>query len=179
MLLTVLAHQGNIVCSQLRATPRIWLGGSGGRAPCSVNQDSWRSISFTSCSTLTERSTECLVSISQQSHHWAILLNLSHRNPGFELFKEVTMKNVNMQCGFIINKRFGETLRLHLQGRRNNAGEKQCQTVANRQMSVYNNPTRCHIPGDNILNWMVCYLITFQFLEIPSPDHLLPQQSHN
>jgi hypothetical protein len=35
-------------------------------------------------------------------------------------------------CGFIINRRYGITLRLHLQGRRNNASEEKCQTVANR-----------------------------------------------
>jgi hypothetical protein len=29
-------------------------------------------------------------------------------------------------CGFIINRRFGGTCRLHLQGRRNNASEEEC-----------------------------------------------------
>jgi hypothetical protein len=32
---------------------------------------------------------------------------------------------------FIINRRFGGTCRLHLQGRGNNANEEKCQTVAN------------------------------------------------
>jgi hypothetical protein len=32
-------------------------------------------------------------------------------------------------CGFYINRRFGGTCRLHLQGRRDNASEQNCQTV--------------------------------------------------
>jgi hypothetical protein len=49
---------------------------------------------------------------------------------GFEVFTAVTMKNVVFRdvalCGFFINRRFGGTCRLHLQGGRNNASEGKC-----------------------------------------------------
>jgi hypothetical protein len=55
---------------------------------------------------------------------------------GFEVFTAVTMKNAVFwdvaPCGFIINRRFEGTCRLHLQDRRNNASEEKCYTVANR-----------------------------------------------
>jgi hypothetical protein len=35
-------------------------------------------------------------------------------------------------CGFIINRRFGGLCRLHLQGRKNSANDKECQTTINR-----------------------------------------------
>jgi hypothetical protein len=59
-------------------------------------------------------------------------------------------------CGFIINRRFGGSCRLHLQVRKNNASEENCYTVTNRptnssKTSVYNKPTRRHIPEDSIL----------------------------
>jgi hypothetical protein len=47
---------------------------------------------------------------------------------GFEVSMAVTMDNavfrVVAPSGFIINRRFGGTCRLHLQGRRNNMGEE-------------------------------------------------------
>jgi hypothetical protein len=39
-------------------------------------------------------------------------------------------------CGFIINRRFGETCFLHFQDIKNNAGEEMCHTVANRLNTV-------------------------------------------
>jgi hypothetical protein len=46
------------------------------------------------------------------------------------------MKNIVfwdvVPCGFNINRRFGETYPLHLQGGSNNASEEKCYTVANR-----------------------------------------------
>jgi hypothetical protein len=56
---------------------------------------------------------------------------------GCEVFTAVTMKNAAF-CkvaprGFIINRRFGGTCRLHLQGRRNNASEEKCWVVPNSQ----------------------------------------------
>jgi hypothetical protein len=91
----------------------------------------------------------------------------------------MTMKNAVFRdvapCGFIINRSFGGMCRLHLQGRRNNASEEKCYTVTNRltrflarviytslkmeatcssETSVYNRPTRRHIPEDGIL---LCY----------------------
>jgi hypothetical protein len=48
---------------------------------------------------------------------------------GLEVFTAVTMKNVfcgMALCGFIINRRFGRTCRLHLQGGRNNTSEEMC-----------------------------------------------------
>jgi hypothetical protein len=39
-------------------------------------------------------------------------------------------------CGFIINRRFGGTCRLHLQGRRNNTSGEKCQMVTNRLNTV-------------------------------------------
>jgi hypothetical protein len=53
---------------------------------------------------------------------------------GFEVFKAVTMKNAvfwdEASCELIINRRFGGTCRLHLQGRRDNARKEKCQTVS-------------------------------------------------
>jgi hypothetical protein len=40
-------------------------------------------------------------------------------------------------CGFIINRHFGGTCRLHLQGRRNTASEETCQMAANRLTTVW------------------------------------------
>jgi hypothetical protein len=49
---------------------------------------------------------------------------------GFEVFMAVTMKTAVFWdvelCGFIINRRFGGTSRLNLQGRRNNVSEENC-----------------------------------------------------
>jgi hypothetical protein len=36
--------------------------------------------------------------------------------------------------GLILNRRFGVTCLLHLQGRRNNASEEKCQMVTNRPL---------------------------------------------
>jgi hypothetical protein len=49
---------------------------------------------------------------------------------GFEVFMAVTMKNAVFShvapCEFIINRRFGGTCRLYLQGRRYNASKEKC-----------------------------------------------------
>jgi hypothetical protein len=68
------------------------------------------------------------------------------------------------QCGYIINAHFGGTCSLYLQGRRNNASEEKCQTVATLKMGatrfserlVYNKPKGCHIPEDGILQSRCC-----------------------
>jgi hypothetical protein len=73
----------------------------------------------------------------------------------------------------IINRRFGGTCCLHLQGRINKASEEKCQTDANRltlflarvisytltmdttrssETSAYNKHTRPHIPEDGIIH---------------------------
>jgi hypothetical protein len=69
-------------------------------------------------------------------------------------------------CGFIINRRFGGTCRLHLQSRRNNVREKEClrllawvisstlkmEVTLSSETSVYNKPTRGHIPEHGLLH---------------------------
>jgi hypothetical protein len=49
---------------------------------------------------------------------------------GFEVFTAVILKNTVLwdeaPCGFIINRRFERTCRLHFQGRRNKASEGNC-----------------------------------------------------
>jgi hypothetical protein len=67
--------------------------------------------------------------------HVAMLSTVLY-SAGFEVFTVVTMKNAVFwdvaPHGFIINRRFGETCRLHLQGRRNDASEEKCWAVTNR-----------------------------------------------
>jgi hypothetical protein len=52
---------------------------------------------------------------------------------GFEVFTAVSMKNAVFwdvaPCGFIIDRRFGGTCPLHLQGKRNNANDEKCNAI--------------------------------------------------
>jgi hypothetical protein len=83
----------------------------------------------------------------------------------FEVFTAVTMKHaVSLhveQCGSIINRRFGQTLRLHLQGRKNNrltlffvriiSSTLKMEETRSSEMSFYNKSTQCDTPEDGIL----------------------------
>jgi hypothetical protein len=71
-------------------------------------------------------------------------------------------------CGFVINRSFGGTCRLCLQDRRNNVNEEKCRLLQSvisstlnmeetrsSETSVYNKPTRRHIPNDGIIKVIV------------------------
>jgi hypothetical protein len=93
---------------------------------------------------------------------------------GFDVSTAVTMKNAVFwdvaPSGFIINRRFVGTWRLQLQGRRNNASEEKYRWLLSvcyffyhedgddtcPETSVYNKPTRCHVPEDSILHSHRC-----------------------
>jgi hypothetical protein len=90
----------------------------------------------------------------------------------FEVFTAMAMKNAVFwdvgSCRYFVNRRFGGTYRLHLQGRRNPRAINQRERVATRsswisstlkmeairssETSVNEIPTRRHIPEDGILH---------------------------
>jgi hypothetical protein len=66
--------------------------------------------------------------LNKKGHIEDVKLNYIHFVFGFEVSTAVTMKvfwDVE-PCGLIINRRFGGTCPLHLQGRRNNASKAKC-----------------------------------------------------
>jgi hypothetical protein len=82
------------------------------------------------------------------------------------VFTAVTMKMPSSgmtPCGFTIDRRFGGTCRFHIQGRRNNSSDRltiflarvisstlKMEATRSTETSVYNKPTRRHIPEDGI-----------------------------
>jgi hypothetical protein len=94
---------------------------------------------------------------------------------GFQVFTAVIKKNsVSWDvapCGFIINRRFGGTCRLHIQDRRNTASVSnrltlflsrvilstlKMEATCSSETSVYNKPIRRHNPEDGILQKTPC-----------------------
>jgi hypothetical protein len=105
--------------------------------------------------------TEGICSYREHTQTEGICLYREHTQTegvGSEVFTVVTMKNSVLwdvaPCGFIINRRFGGVFRLHLQGRtlflaRVISSTLNMEAARSSETSVYNTPTRCHIPEDD------------------------------